>query len=85
MQIKELTDKLKLDALYGALQEQLINSNYDELPFEKRVQLLLEAELTFKENKKIVRLQQQAKMHEKGLLLRRLNLRPHAVSIKQPS
>ncbi len=76
MQIKELTDKLKLDALYGALQEQLINSNYDELPFEKRVQLLLEAELTFKENKKIVRLQQQAKMHEKGASIEEIKFTP---------
>ena len=76
MQIKELTDKLKLDALYGALQEQLINSAYDELPFEKRVQLLLEAELTYKENKKILRLQQQAKLHEKSASIEDVKFTP---------
>jgi len=57
MPIKELTDELKLDALYGALQEQLIQSAYDELPFEKRLQMLLEAEVLSRKNKKIQRLQ----------------------------
>ena len=76
MQIKELTDTLNMNALYGALQEQLINSAYDELPFEKRVQLLLEAELTHKENKKILRLQQQAKLHEKGASIEDIKFTP---------
>ena len=76
MQIKELTDTLNMNALYGALQEQLINSAYDELPFEKRVQLLLEAELTHKENKKILRLQQQAKLHEKGASVEEIKFTP---------
>ncbi len=76
MQIKELTDTLNMNALYGALQEQLINSAYDELPFEKRVQLLLEAELTHKENKKILRLQQQAKLHEKGASIEEIKFTP---------
>ena len=76
MQIKELTDTLNMNALYSALQEQLINSTYDELPFEKRVQLLLEAELTHKENKKILRLQQQAKLHEKGASIEDIKFTP---------
>ncbi len=76
MQIKELTDTLNMNALYSALQEQLINSAYDELPFEKRVQLLLEAELTYKENKKILRLQQQAKLHEKGASIEDIKFTP---------
>ena len=76
MQIKELTDTLKMDAFYNAMQEQLINSAYDELPFEKRVQLLLEAELTYKENKKILRLQQQAKLHEKGASIEDIKFTP---------
>lgn len=66
MQIKELTDELKLHALYDALQEQLAQSAYDELPFEKRLQLLLEAEKTGREDKKIQRLQSLAKLHEKS-------------------
>ena len=53
MQIKELTDELKLNALYEAIQEQLAQSAYNELPFEKRLQLLLEAEKTSRDNKKI--------------------------------
>ncbi len=76
MQIKELTDTLKMDAFYNAMQEQLINSAYDELPFEKRVQLLLEAELTYKENKKILRLQQQAKLHEKSASIEDVKFTP---------
>lgn len=76
MQIKELTDTLKMDAFYNAMQEQLINSAYDELPFEKRVQLLLEAELTYKENKKILRLQQQAKLHEKSASIEDIKFTP---------
>ncbi len=76
MQIKELTDTLNMDAFYNALQEQLINSAYDELPFEKRVQLLLEAELTCKENKKILRLQQQAKLHEKSASIEDIKFTP---------
>ena len=76
MQIKELTDTLKMDAFYNAMQEQLINSAYDELPFEKRVHLLLEAELTYKENKKILRLQQQAKLHEKSASIEDVKFTP---------
>jgi DNA replication protein DnaC len=76
MQIKELIDTLKMDAFYNAMQEQLINSAYDELPFEKRVQLLLEAELTYKENKKILRLQQQAKLHEKSASIEDIKFTP---------
>jgi DNA replication protein DnaC len=76
MQIKQLTDTLNMDAFYNALQEQLINSAYDELPFEKRVQLLLEAELTCKENKKIIRLQQQAKLHEKSASIEDIKFTP---------
>ena len=55
MQIKELTDELKLSTFYEALQEQLQQSAYDELSFEKRLQLLLEAEKTSRDNKKIKR------------------------------
>ena len=73
MQIKELTDELKLHALYDALQEQLAQSAYDELPFEKRLQLLLEAEKTGRDNKKIQRLQSLAKLHEKSAAMEEIN------------
>jgi len=76
MQIKELADELKLDALYDALQEQLAQSAYDELPFEKRLQLLLEAEKTGRDNKKIQRLQSLAKLHEKSAAMEEINFTP---------
>lgn len=76
MQIKELTDELKLHALYDALQEQLAQSAYDELPFEKRLQLLLEAEKTGRDNKKIQRLQSLAKLHEKSAAMEEISFTP---------
>ncbi len=76
MQIKELTDELKLHALYDALQEQLAQSAYDELPFEKRLQLLLEAEKTGREDKKIQRLQSLAKLHEKSAAMEEISFTP---------
>lgn len=76
MQIKELADELKLHALYDALQEQLAQSAYDELPFEKRLQLLLEAEKTSRDNKKIQRLQSLAKLHEKSAAMEEINFTP---------
>jgi DNA replication protein DnaC len=76
MLIKELTDELKLDALYTALQEQLIQSAYDELPFEKRLRMLLEAEVLGRKNKKIQRLQQQAKLHEKSAAVEEISFTP---------
>lgn len=76
MQIKELTDELRLDALYSALQEQLIQNAYDELPFEKRLQMLLEAELLTRKNKKIQRLQQRAKLHEKSAAVEEISFTP---------
>ncbi len=76
MLTKELTDELKLTALYDALQEQLSQSAYDELPFEKRVQLLLEAEKVSRDNKKIKRLQSMAKLHEKSAAIEEINFTP---------
>lgn len=76
MQIKELTDTLKLDALYSALQEQLTQSAYDELPFERRLQILLEAEQLSRDNKRIERLQRQAKLHEKGAAIEEITFTP---------
>ena len=76
MLTKELTDELKLTALYDALQEQLSQSAYDELPFEKRVQLLLEAQKVSNNNKKIKRLQSMAKLHEKSAAMEEINFTP---------
>lgn len=76
MRIKELTDELRLSVLYNALQGQLAQSAYDELPFEKRLQLLLEAEHTSRENKKVERLQRQARLHEKSAAMEEINFTP---------
>ena len=64
--IQELTQKLKLNAFYNAYVEQETQPAYSDLPFEKRVQMLLEAEELERDNKKIQRLLRQAKLHEKG-------------------
>lgn len=64
--IQELTQKLKLGAFYTAFIEQETQPAYSELPFTKRVQILLEAEELDRDNKKIQRLTKQAKLHEKG-------------------
>lgn len=64
--IQELTQKLKLGAFYNAYVEQETQPAYSDLPFEKRVKMLLEAEDIERDNKKIQRLLKQAKLHEKG-------------------
>jgi len=76
MQIKELTDELKLNAFYSALQEQFAQSAYDELPFEKRIRLLLEAEKTYRDDKKIERLQRMAKLHLKSAVMEEIDFSP---------
>ena len=50
MPIQELTTKLKLNAFYTALMEQETQPTYSELPFQKRVQMLLEAEVLERDN-----------------------------------
>jgi DNA replication protein DnaC len=66
MSIQEFTTKLKLNAFYTAFIEQESQPAYSELPFEKRVQMLLEAEAFERDNKKIQRLLKQAKLPEKS-------------------
>jgi len=76
MPIQELTDKLKLSAFYTALIEQETQPAYSDLPFEKRVQMLLEAEVLERDNKRLQRLVKQAKMHEKGANISEINFSP---------
>ena len=76
MPIQELTDKLKLSAFYTALIEQETQPAYSELPFQKRVQMLLEAEVLERDNKRLQRLVKQAKMHEKGANISEINFSP---------
>ena len=73
MPIQTLTQKLKLEAFYIAFLEQETQPAYSELPFSKRVQMLLEAEELCRDNKKIQRLLKQAKLHEKGANISEIN------------
>ncbi len=76
MRLQELTQNLKLGAFYTAFVEQESQPTYSELPFEKRVQILLEAEELDRDNKKIQRLLQQANLHEKGANLNEIHFTP---------
>ena len=76
MPIQELTNKLKLSAFYTALIEQETQPAYSELPFQKRVQMLLEAEVLERDNKRLQRLVKQAKLHEKGASISEINFSP---------
>jgi len=76
MPIQLLTQKLKLDAFYTAFLEQETQPAYSELPFTKRVQMLLEAEELDRDNKKLQRLIKQAKLHEKGANISEINFTP---------
>jgi len=71
--IQELTQKLKLNAFYTAFVEQETQPAYSELPFQKRIEMLLEAENLDRDNKKIQRLMKQAKLHEKGANIGEIN------------
>ena len=76
MPIQELTNKLKLSAFYTALIEQEIQPAYSVLPFQKRVQMLLEAEVLERDNKRLQRLVKQAKLHERGPSISEINFSP---------
>jgi DNA replication protein DnaC len=76
MPIQELTNKLKLSAFYTALIEQETQPAYSELPFQKRVQMLLEAEVLERDNKRLQRLVKQAKLHERGASINEINFSP---------
>ena len=74
MPIQELTTKL--NAFYTALMEQETQPTYSELPFQKRVQMLLEAEVLERDNKRLQRLIKQAKLHERGASISEINFSP---------
>ena len=76
MAIQELTERLKLNAFYAAFTEQERQPAYSDLPFEKRVQMLLEAEALDRDNKKLQRLVRGAKLHEKGANISEINFTP---------
>ena len=71
--IKELTDELAIKNVYQSLKEQQMQPEYSNLEFEKRVQLLLEAESLERKNKKIKRLLNEAKLPDKSASIEDIN------------
>jgi len=73
MSIEELSQQLKLGAFYTAFIEQESQPAYSELPFQKRVEALLEAELLDRDNRRLQRLLKQAKLQERGASIAEIN------------
>jgi len=71
--VEELTINLKLSAFYDAVIEQESQATYSDLPFIKRVQMLLEAEEMERDDKRLQRLLKQAKLHDKGAAITEIN------------
>jgi DNA replication protein DnaC len=65
-QIKLLAEELGMKSLYQALEEQSTSTIYSDIPFTDRLKMLLEAEVLQRHNKKIERLQKEAKLQEKS-------------------
>jgi len=76
MPIQELTQQLKLSAFFTAFIEQETQPAYSDLPFEKRIQMLLEAEVLDRDNRKLQRLLRQSRLHEKGASISEINFSP---------
>jgi DNA replication protein DnaC len=76
MSVQELSQQLKLSAFYTAFIEQETQPAYSDLPFEKRVQMLLEAEQLERDNKKIQRLFIQAKLPDRSASISEINFTP---------
>lgn len=74
--IKEYARELGLKAIPSALEEQNANSAYADLGFEKRLLLLLEAEVVAKQNRKVEYLRSQAKLSEKSAHIENITYAP---------
>jgi DNA replication protein DnaC len=68
-EITQQLNQLKLSGIREALEQQLVQANtYAELSFNERLQLLLAHELTRREQRRIERLNSQAKFRQKAQL-----------------
>jgi DNA replication protein DnaC len=76
MSIQNLTQSLKLDAFYKAYLEQEIQPTYSDLPFLKRLESLLEAELFYRDNKRLERLLRLSKLPQKGANITDIDFNP---------
>jgi DNA replication protein DnaC len=64
----EQLQKLRLSGMLKALQEQLQNPDYQALTFEERFGLLLDREVTERENRRLQTLLRKAKLHQQGAI-----------------
>jgi len=76
MSIQNLTQILKLDAFYQAYLEQETQPTYSDLPFSKRVLLLLEAEQFYRDNKRLERLLRLSKLPQKNANIADIDFNP---------
>ena len=74
--IQELTDRLKLNAFYKAFIEQESQPSYSDIPFANRLRMLLEAEDSFREDRRVQRLMKQAKLPIKSADINDINFTP---------
>jgi len=65
---KDKLYELKLQGMINALEEQLSSTQYDELSFEDRLGLLIDREMTQRENKRISLRLRQAKLSGKATM-----------------
>lgn len=61
-------NQLKLHGMAIALSEQMTQTSAQSLPFEDRLGLLVERELTYRENRRLTRLLQLAQLKERAVL-----------------
>ena len=69
----EQLQQLRLSGMLKALQEQLQNPEYQALAFEERLGLLLDREVTERENRRLQTLLRKAKLHQQGAALEDLD------------
>lgn len=74
--IKEYARELGLRAIPAALEEQMTSSAYADLPFEKRLILLLETETVAKQNRRVEYLRSQARLAEKSASIEHITYAP---------
>ena len=67
---------LRLDGMALGLQEQFTQRASDDLSFEERLGLLVDRELTYRENKKQARLLKSAKLKVSSACLEDVDYRP---------
>lgn len=73
---------LKLDGMARALEEQQIMPASQELTFEDRLGMLVEREITWRDNRRLARLLRQAKLKQAQACMEDIDYRSSRVSPK---